>query len=224
MTANRFSLRPGLYGIVDAVPDIETGRLEPNPVGLAESLLAGGAVALQLRLKDIPEERLLETARLILSLARKARVPFVVNDSLAVALECGADAVHLGQEDLPLDEALARAGGRVFIGVSTHNLEQAVAAAEGGAAYIGFGPVFETATKKKAGPAVGLEELQRVCETVSVPVVAIGGLGPDSAEAVARAGAAAGAVISAVNDAPNVRKAAARFTRSFLAESEARPF
>lgn len=222
LRADKFRLMPGLYGVVNAVPDVETGRLEPNPVGLAESLLSGGATALQLRLKGIPEDRVLETARLILALARAAGVPFVVNDFLEVALECGADAVHLGQDDLHLDEALRLADGRVSVGISTHSLKQVVAAADGGAAYIGFGPVFQTVTKKGAGRAVGLEQLKQVCETVAVPVVAIGGVGPQNAEAVARAGAAAGAVISAVNDAPDVVEAATRFNRGFLAGVAAR--
>ena len=116
----------------------------------------------------------------MLPLCRAAGVPFCVNDRLDVALAVGADVVHLGQDDLPLADAqrVRAVAGRpdLLIGFSTHNLAQALAAAAGGADYIGFGPVFGTRSKLNPDPTVGLEALAEVCGAVAVPVVAIGGI------------------------------------------------
>jgi thiamine-phosphate pyrophosphorylase len=136
---------------------------------------------------------------------RAAGVPFCINDRLDVALAIEADAVHLGQDDLPLSDArdvraLAKAEG-MLIGYSTHSRAQALAVAEGGADYIGFGPCFPTLSKANPDPVVGLEALADVCRSVSIPVVAIGGIELDAVPSIARAGAAAAAVISAVDRA-----------------------
>ncbi|HEV3030498.1 MAG TPA: thiamine phosphate synthase, partial [Polyangia bacterium] len=127
--------------------------------------------------------------------------------------------VHLGQDDLPLAEArrlraFAKAE-RMLIGFSTHNRAQALAAADGGADYIGFGPVFATASKANPDPTVGLSALAEVCRAVTVPVVAIGGIGLESVSAVARAGAAAAAVISAIDGAADPTAAGREVARAF---------
>src|SRR4051794_9058947 len=146
-------------------------------------------------------------ARRLLALCRGAGVPFCVNDRMDVALAVGADVVHLGQDDLPLADArrVRAAAGRpdLVIGVSTHNRAQAVAAAEAGADYIGFGPVFGTRTKLNPDPTVGLDILAAVCSAVAVPVVAIGGIALEAVAAVARAGASAAAIIAAIEAAPD---------------------
>ena len=152
---------------------------------------------------------------------RAAGAPFCVNDRLDVALAVGADVVHLGQDDLPLEDARrvrALAGAvKLIIGFSTHNLAQAQAAVAGGADYIGFGPCFPTLSKTNPDPVVGLEALAAVCASATVPVVAIGGIELDSVPTVARAGAAAAAVISAVDRAADStaagRLVAAAFSR-----------
>jgi thiamine-phosphate pyrophosphorylase len=148
---------------------------------------------------------MLRAARRLLPLCREERVPFCVNDRLDVALAAGADVVHLGQDDLPLADALRLRTelGRpdLVVGFSTHNPEQALAAAAGGADYIGFGPVFATRSKLNPDPVVGVEGLAAVCRSVSVPVVAIGGIGLHHAAEVAAAGASAVAVISAITSA-----------------------
>ena len=174
---------------------------------LAGRLLRGGARALQLRLKHAAAGVLLECARAVAPLCRAAGVPFIVNDRLDVALLCGADGVHLGQEDLPLAVARRLAPG-LLVGVSTHELDQARAAAAAGADYLGFGPVFATATKERADPVVGLGGLRAACAAVAVPVVAIGGLSAATAGAAIAAGAAAVAVIGAVVGAADVEAAA----------------
>ena len=193
----------GYYAIVDAKPEglADLAALAAR----AERLLAAGPCCLQLRAKGADGAAMAAAAVRLRDVCRAARVAFCVNDRLDVALAVDADVVHLGQDDLPLADArrvLARAkADRMLIGFSTHNLAQARAAAEGGADYIGFGPVFGTASKANPDPVVGLDALAEVRRAVSVPVVAIGGIELDAVASVVRAGAAAAAVISAVDRA-----------------------
>jgi thiamine-phosphate pyrophosphorylase len=212
----KFPLR-GYYAIVDVKPAelVELEALEAR----AAKLLAAQPCCLQLRAKGADAAAMYAAAVRLGALSRSARVPFCVNDRLDVALAAGADVVHLGQDDLPLAEArrvraLAKAEGLV-IGFSTHNRAQALAAAEGGADYIGFGPVFATASKANPDPVVGVEALAEVCRLVRVPVVAIGGIALDAVPAVARAGASAAAVIGAVNGAPDPEAAARSVQAAF---------
>jgi thiamine-phosphate pyrophosphorylase len=189
-----------------AICDLPAAAGPEEAQGLAAKLLRGGAGALQLRHKHAPAGVLLECARVVGPLCREAGVPFIVNDRLDVALLAGADGVHLGQEDLPVATARRLASG-LRVGVSTHNLEQALAAAAAGADYLGFGPVFATRTKERPDPVVGLNGLRAACAAISVPVVAIGGLTAASAGAAIAAGAAAVAVIGAVVGAEDVEQA-----------------
>jgi thiamine-phosphate pyrophosphorylase len=199
-----FSLR-GYYAIVDATAALlaDSEALERR----TRQLLEAGPCCLQLRAKEIGARAFAAAARRALPLCRAAGVPFCVNDRLDVALAVGAEVVHLGQDDLPLADALSvrAAAGRpdLVIGYSTHNAAQAVAAARAGADYLGFGPVFATSSKLNPDPVVGLGQLAEICRTVSVPVVAIGGVTPAEAGLLAQAGASAAAVISAVNNAPD---------------------
>src|SRR3569623_3107260 len=176
---------------------------------------------LQLRAKEAPAAALAALARAVLPLAQAAGVPLCVNDRLDVALAVGAQAVHLGQEDLPLDAARAVAAGRLLIGISTHNPAPAAAAMAGGADYIGLGPIFPTTTTAHPAPVVGLEILRQVASTAPIPVVAIGGLTIARASAVPATGASAAALISAIEAAPDP-EAAARAVNAAFAQ-EARP-
>jgi thiamine-phosphate pyrophosphorylase len=211
-----FSLR-GFYAIVDATAALmaDSAALERR----TRQLLAAGPCCLQLRAKETGARAFAAAARRMLPLCRAAGVPFCVNDRLDVALAVGAEVVHLGQDDLPLADALRvrTAAGRpdLVIGFSTHNAGQAVAAARAGADYIGFGPVFPTSSKLNPDPVVGLAQLAEVCRTVSVPVVAIGGVTPDHAGLLAQAGASAAAVISAVNNAPDPTAAGQEVARAW---------
>jgi thiamine-phosphate pyrophosphorylase len=207
----------GYYAIVDARPEelVDLAALERR----AERLLAAGPCCLQLRAKGADAAALRDAALALRDACRKARVPFCVNDRLDVALAVQADVVHLGQDDLPLVDArrvlaLAKAE-RMLIGFSTHNRAQALAAAAGGADYIGFGPVFGTASKLNPDPTVGLEALAEVCAAVQIPVVAIGGVTPETSVAVARTGAAAAAPISAIDRAPDPTSAARAVSAAF---------
>ncbi len=211
----------GFYAILDA----PISWLD-DPEALARrarQLLAAQPCCLQLRAKGAGAGAMAAAARLLVPLCRAAGVPFCVNDRLDVALSVGADVVHLGQEDLPLAEALRvrAASGRpdLLIGVSTHDRTQALAAAAGGADYLGFGPVFATASKVNPDPVVGLDGLAEVCRSVAVPVVAIGGIALDAVRSVAAAGASAAALIAAISTASDPTAAGLQIRAAFAPAS-----
>jgi thiamine-phosphate pyrophosphorylase len=193
----------GLYAIVD--PEHCAGR---DPRAVAEAILAGGCAVLQLRDKRAPSARA-ALAHELRALARAAGVPFVINDDLELALELGADGVHLGQGDLPVEQARARAGASLLIGLSTHDLTQARGAQARGADLIGFGPVFATATKLNPDPVVGVDGLRAVRAASPLPVVAIGGVNLTNVAQVRAVGCSLAAVISAVCAASDPQAAAA---------------
>lgn len=195
----------GFYAILDADDEALAAALV-DPAGC-------GAPVLQVRLKHARTAELLAAAQMARRVTRAVGALLIVNDRLDVALAVDADGVHLGQDDLPLAAAIHALGAartRMLIGISTHDLAQVVAAVAGGADYLGFGPVFPTATKANPDPVVGVDGLRAACARAGqVPVVAIGGVGVDAAVALHAAGAAAACAISAVNAAPD-RVAAAR--------------
>jgi thiamine-phosphate pyrophosphorylase len=187
--AQRVTL-PALYAILD--PE-QIGSSSPDSV--LRQLLQGGAKMIQLRAKAM-------SSRDFIQLAQKARdltIPFdcklIVNDRIDIALGSAADGVHLGQEDLPLEVGRKLLGDRL-IGISTHSLEQAKEAEANGADYIGFGPIFGTATKNTGYTARGLEMLARIRAAVDLPIVAIGGITEANIQDVWQAGADSAAIIS----------------------------
>jgi thiamine-phosphate pyrophosphorylase len=207
----------GYYAIVDVTPAAlgDTAAL----VRQARALLAAAPCCLQLRAKGADAAGFCDAARAIAAACKATGVPFCVNDRLDVALAVDADVVHLGQEDLPLAEAravLAATGRHLVVGISTHNFAQARAAAAAGADYIGFGPVFGTASKLDPDPVVGLQALAAVCRELRIPVVAIGGITLDQVAAVASSGAAAAAVISAISSAADPTAAGRQVAAAFV--------
>ena len=187
----------GFYAVVDAIG----GRADPC------------ATAVQLRLKDAPTAVLLAEAKRLRGEVRDALL--IVNDRVDVALAAGADGVHLGQTDLPLADARRIAQGLV-IGISTHDLDQVAAAVEGGADYLGYGPVFATTTKEAPDPVQGVDALAAaVAAAAPVPVVAIGGITPARAAEVAATGCAAACVIASVNLAADPAAAARAIAAAF---------
>jgi thiamine-phosphate pyrophosphorylase len=142
---------------------------------------------------------------------------FIVNDRLDLALAVGADGVHVGQDDLPAPLARRLLGSHLILGVSTHDLTQAAAAAGAGADYIGFGPMFGTRSKETGYTPRGTAMLREVRDTVRIPIVAIGGITLENIGEVVAAGADAPAVISAVAGAPDVTAAARSFRERILA-------
>lgn len=207
----------GFYAILDLrEPPAGDGS---DVLARAETLLAAGPCVLQLRAKGLPAALVRDLAALVLPACHAARVPFCINDRVDLALAVGADVVHVGQDDLPLADAVALVrtpdGPQMAVGVSTHNREQALEAARGGADYIGFGPVFATGSKANPDPTVGLDALAEVARAVTIPVVAIGGITLDTIEAVAATGAAACAVISAVERAADPTAAGRQIREAF---------
>ena len=169
--------------------------------------LAAGAPTIQLRLKSASARELLEAAQTLMPVVRSAGALFIVNDRLDVALAAGADGVHLGPDDLPVKDvrrvADARSGvaDTFIVGYSTDTTDEAARAEAEGADYLGVGAVYATANKSDAGDVIGLKGLRRVVKAVSIPVVAIGGITPERAPAVAKTGACGSATIGAVMSA-----------------------
>ena len=197
----------GLYAIT---PDEPRTDILVRKVGQA---LRGGASVVQYRNKTAGPALRLEQGRGLAALCRAAGAAFIVNDDLALALELGADGVHLGADDGDLAEARRRLGPGRLLGASCYNrIELAEAAARSGVDYLAFGSVFSSATKPGAvrAPLVIFAEARR---SFSVPLVAIGGITLENAPQVFAAGADAVAVISAVFDAGDIAERAAGFTR-----------
>ncbi len=197
----------GLYAIVD--PAHCGGR---DPVDITRAILRGGASVLQLRDKSPGDAARVRLARDVRAECRRAGVPFVLNDRADLALLVEADGLHLGQADLPIQDAREIVGG-MPIGLSTHDEEQARSAADAGADLIGFGPIFPTRTKVDADPQVGLSQLEGICRRSGLPVVAIGGIDASSASEVAARGARWVAAISALSCVPSPEEAARELHR-----------
>ena len=188
---------------------------------IARRAIAGGADVVQLRDKFCDCDYFRRCALEVRDVAREAHVPFIVNDRLDVALQCEADGVHLGQADVPLKFARRVAPNRFIIGVSAGTLAEALAAERDGADYVGLGPVFPTRSKDDAGATCGLELLREARSRVSIPIVAIGGIGARNVGDVIAAGADGVAVISAVVGEEDVA-GAARLLKGLIAEARAR--
>lgn len=192
-----------LYAIVDP---LDTGR---DPIALTRAMLAGGARLLQLRLKAAATRELLATAEAMRELTAAAGALFVVNDRADVARACGADGVHLGQQDLSVAAARGVLAPGRLIGFSTHSETQLAEARAAGADYLAFGPIYATTSKSAAEPVLGCERLRNARTLTTTPLVAIGGITAATAPAVLAAGADAVAVIAALVRARDVERATA---------------
>jgi thiamine-phosphate pyrophosphorylase len=214
-------LFPALYAILD--PAVISGPLVP----FAENLAAAGVELMQLRDKNasLPSSaqagaKLFARSRELAAALLPRGVKFIVNDRPDIAALAGASGVHVGQDDLPPDEARRVVGPACWVGVSTHNLEQFREASATSADYIAVGPIFPTASKENPDPVVGLALLREVRRLTAKPIVAIGGITLERAEDVFRAGADSVAVIRDLICA----KDPAQRAREFLALAKARRF
>ncbi len=165
---------------------------------IARRAIAGGADVIQLRDKVCGCRELCRIGRALRTITMKTGTLFIVNDRLDVTLACGADGVHLGQNDILVGVARQIAPPGFIIGVSVGTVDEAVRAEEEGADYLAISPVFSTASKNDAGPGRGLDVVREIRRSVSVPVIAIGGINLDNVREVIAAGADGVAVISAV--------------------------
>lgn len=172
-----------------------------------EQALQGGITCLQLREKRLAYGDVLATAREIKTLCQRYPVPFIIDDNIDVALACDADGLHIGQNDMPAAKARRLLGPDKILGVSAQTVEQAIAAYQAGADYLGVGAVFPTGTKNDA-VEVPLETLKAITAAVPIPVVAIGGIGSSNINRLQSSGIAGAAVVSAIFAQKDIKKAA----------------
>ncbi|HTP70439.1 MAG TPA: thiamine phosphate synthase [Dongiaceae bacterium] len=196
---------PRLYVILDAA------LVHGSVLELAEQLMDAGVRLLQYRDKTGPAASILHTSEQLAQLAHKSGATLFVNDRPDIAFLAGAGGVHVGQDDLSVEQARSIVGPDGWVGVSTHNPEQFAKAAATSADYIAIGPIFTTTSKANPDPVVGTELLPQLRASTSKPIVAIGGIRLEQAEAVLQAGAHSVAVISDILLAPNPRERAAQF-------------
>lgn len=202
----------GLYAVTPNVPD--TFKL----VTMTRQVLEGGARLVQYRNKAANVPLRLEQTRLLAHLCRKFSVPFIVNDHVDLAVEAGADGVHLGQEDASITEARRKLGPGKIIGVSCYDrLTLAIEAECEGADYVAFGAFFVSVTKPGAAVA-SIDLLRHAKRKLHVPIVAIGGITSNNAVELIHPGADAVAVSNALYGARNIRSAAEKFSRLFQPE------
>ena len=175
-----------LYAVTDRTWVEDTTLMDQ-----VKEALEGGITFLQLREKHLSKEEF--------------KVPFVINDNIEVALAVDADGVHIGQDDMSVEEARKLLGEDKIIGVSAHNVEEAIKAQKGGADYLGVGAVCATSTKKDAN-VVSKEEIKKICHTVEIPVVAIGGIKKENIKTLEGTDVDGVAVVSAIFAAKDIKK------------------
>ncbi len=190
-----------LYPVLCA--DLSCGRSNET---VLSALIAGGAKIVQYREKKSSKSLFYNEAKQLCAQAQAADMLFVVNDAVDVAVAIGADGVHLGQDDLPLSAARMLLGPDKIIGMSTHNVEEAVCADAAGASYINVGPIFPTQTKEGTVAAVGLAMFHKIKHRVSCPMTVMGGISHHNIDSVVAAGADKIAVVSAVVSAPDIAR------------------
>ena len=192
-------LPSGLYCLTGS--EFSRGRSNRDVV---QMMLTAGAKVIQYREKEMFAGDKYRECLEIREMTRQAGVCFIVNDDIDIAMLVAADGVHIGQDDLPLQQVRQLVGERMLIGLSTHSRQQALDAVQSGADYIGAGPVFATATKTNAATAIGLDGLQEIAAAVNVPVVAIGGIREGNVAEVLHRGADCVAIISDIVGADDV--------------------
>ena len=198
-----------------------------DPVNVTEQLLVGGVDIFQLRAKNLPPREIAVLARRILPLTRRWRVPLIINDHVDIARAVGADGVHLGQEDaqkIPVAAARDLLGPGKIVGLSTHSVEQALAAQRQAPDYIGFGPIFATPTKP-GRPAIGLHAVSALHSSLlalpsshlSLPFFCIGGINESNLDRVLAEGARRVAIVSAILCASDPAAVARRLKQKLVA-------
>lgn len=188
---------------------------------VVEQAIDGGVTFVQLREKGLAKDLFLEEAREIKKLCNARKIPFVINDSVDIALAMDADGVHVGQSDMEAGDVREKLGPDKIIGVSAQTVEQAKLAEAHGADYLGVGAVFATGSKDDA-VEVGPQTLRDICQAVSIPVIAIGGISKENVSQLTGSGICGIAVISAIFAQKDV-KAAAKELHDLTAEMVAAP-
>ena len=195
-----------------AVTDRAWAADEDDFLAQVEAAIDGGATIVQLREKHLDEDAFLKEAERFVALCRRKGVISIINDNVEIAVRTSADGVHVGQEDLEAGRARALLGPDRIIGVSAHNVEEALAAQAAGADYLGTGAAFVTGTKTDAKP-ISRETIRAVTAAVDIPVVAIGGITRDNILELKGCGLDGVAVVSALFAQPDVKAAAEEMLR-----------
>jgi thiamine-phosphate pyrophosphorylase len=196
------------------VTDRDLARGRPM-IEIVEAAVRGGATMVQLREKSATTRAFLDEARALKRRLGELGIAFVVNDRLDIALAVDADGVHVGQSDLPVEEARRLLGPDKIVGLSITCVQDMARADAAAADYLGVGPVYAQQTKSDATPPLGVEGFRSLVAMTGKPVVAIGGLTPDNSASLVEAGAAGLAVVSAIVAAPSPEAAARAFARLF---------
>lgn len=199
-----------LYAVTDRAWEGKQTLLEQ-----IEDALDGGVTCVQLREKHLDRDAFVREALQARELCHRYGVPLIINDNVDVALESGADGVHVGIEDAPVADIRRRTGRDFIIGATAKTVAQARAAEAAGADYLGVGAVFPSPTKTNA-IRITAEQLREICASVAIPAVAIGGITLENAPTLAGCGAAGIAVVSAIFGAEDIRAAAADLRRTAL--------
>lgn len=197
-----------LYLVTDS-----TGLAEEDFLKKTEEALKGGVTLLQLREKEKSTREYIALAKKVHNISEKYNVPLLIDDRIDVALAVGAEGVHLGQSDMPIDIARKLMGGEYIIGATAKTVPQALEAYENGADYLGVGAIYPTTTKVKT-VLTSVETLQSICKAVPIPVNAIGGLNKDNINVLENADIAGICVVSAIMKADDTRKATEELLRA----------
>lgn len=193
-----------------------TGRTVLEDVG---SAIHAGVKIIQYREKDLTTREMIDEAEKICRLCRENDVLFIINDRVDIALAVDADGVHLGNEDMPYEAARRILGNTKIIGLTVHDVGEAIEAERIGADYIGISPIFETTTKPDAGTPAGIDLIKYIKKAVKIPFVAIGGINQDNIKSVLEAGARSIAVISAIVTKDDVEKECKKFREVIISDS-----
>jgi thiamine-phosphate pyrophosphorylase len=200
---NKQNIDYSLYLVTDR--GLARGR---STFEVVKAAVSGGVTCIQLREKNCSTLEFIEQAQAIKNFLGARKIPLIINDRLDVALAVGADGVHLGQSDMPLEMARKIAGPSMLIGISAESVQDAIEAENGGADYLGVSPIYATPTKTDTAPPLGLQGLREIKNRVKIPLVGIGGLNKSNAVEVIRTGADGVAVVSAIVAADDPETAA----------------
>ena len=203
-----------LYLVTDR--DLSRGR---STVEIVEASIKGGVTCVQLREKSCSTREFIAEARALKRLLQNQNIPLIINDRVDVALATEADGVHLGQDDMILEDARKLLGPAKIIGISAECLEDAIRAETAGADYIGISPVYATPTKTDTAPPLGLAGVKAIRAAVNLPLVGIGGIGPHNGAEVIKSGADGLAVVSAIVSA-SCPETAARTLRELVSRTK----
>ena len=185
-----------------------------NDLDAVSEAISGGAALVQYREKDLTTKEMMEKAKEI-RVITGGRALLIINDRVDIALAVGADGVHLGIDDMSIEDARALLGRKKIIGATVHDVEEAVDAEAQGADYVGVSPIFATTTKKDAGVPSGPELIKEIKESVDIPVAAIGGISEKNVDSVIEAGADMVCAISATVTKKDIKSAVKYFVEKF---------